>query len=243
MLIAVINQSTRISDADVLTMTTAVADQIRDDVAPIWDRPPASVISYGTIKSKAEFHAKVPARAHGITIVDTIPDEPAGVLGYHTEDQGGKIWGIVAASPSLDSGGHPLIGDWSVASILSHEVLEMYVDPSCNLWASDGGSRNYSFELCDPVEAPTYPVNGVSVSNFVTPAWFDANAAANGKTSFDKLGLLAAPFTRVKAGYFVYETAGKAHQVGGDDLPPWRSAAKSKYFSRTHRKAPERVID
>ena len=49
----------------------------------------------------------------------------------------------------------------------------MFVDPNCNLWASDGKTRNYSFEVCDPVEAPTYDVDGVSVSNFVTPAWFD----------------------------------------------------------------------
>ena len=61
MLIAILNQSTRVTDADVLTMTTAIADQVRNDVAPAWDRPPAAVISYGTIPSKAEFQAKVPA--------------------------------------------------------------------------------------------------------------------------------------------------------------------------------------
>ena len=115
----------------------------------------------------------VPAAAHGIALVDTIKDQPKGVLGYHTEDPGGKLWGVVAAKPELDNGGKATTGNWSVSSVLSHEVLEMYIDPNCNLWANDGHGKAYSFEVCDPVEAPTYPVNGVSVSNFVTPAWFD----------------------------------------------------------------------
>ena len=203
MLIAIINQSNgKVSDADALKMTSAIADQIRLDVAPVWDRPPASVISYGTLSGEVELRNTVPPQAHGITIVENIPDQPKGVLGYHTENQGGKIWGIVAAAPSLDSGAKTTTGDWSVSSILSHEVLEMFVDPNCNLWASDGKTRNYSFEVCDPVEAPTYEVDGVSVSNFVTPAWFDPLAADNGKTTFDRLGQLHAPFTKVERGLF-----------------------------------------
>ena len=46
----------------------------------------------------------VPPAAHGIAIVDTIQDQPQGVLGFHTEDQGGKLWGVVAAKPELDCG-------------------------------------------------------------------------------------------------------------------------------------------
>ena len=48
----------------------------------------------------------MPATAHGIAIVDTIQNQPKGVLGFHTEDQGGKLWGVVAAKPELDNGGH-----------------------------------------------------------------------------------------------------------------------------------------
>src|SRR5215813_7175064 len=162
MLIAILNQSTLISDADAATMTQAVASQIRFDAAPLWDRAPAAVIFYTD-------PAAVPATAHGIAIVDTIQNQPQGVLGFHTEDQGGKLWGVVAAKPELDNGANVRTGDWSVSSVLSHEVLEMFVDPNCNLWANDGNGSAYSMEVCDPVEAPTYTVSGVSVSNFVTP--------------------------------------------------------------------------
>ena len=160
MLIAILNQSTLVADADVATMTEAIANQVRLDAAPIWDRAPAAVVFYTD-------PATVPATAHGIAIVDTIQDQPHGVLGFHTEDQGGQQWGVVAAKPELDNGGQVITGDWSVSSTLSHEVLEMLVDPNCNLWANDDKGSAYSVEVCDPVEAPTYTVNGVSVSNFV----------------------------------------------------------------------------
>jgi hypothetical protein len=237
MLIAILNQSTKVSDPEAAQMTQAVATQVRLDAAPIWDQAPAAVIYYGTFApGTTKMPSTVPAEAHGITIVDDIKDQPKGVLGYHTEDQGGKIWGTVAASPSLDSGAEVLTGDWSVSSVLSHEVLEMFVDPNCNLWASDGKGKVYSFEVCDPVEAPTYTVKGVSVSNFVTPAWFDPLAAVNGKTLFDKCNHLKAPFTMLKGGYLVYASESKEHQLNGEEMPEWRLRAKQSWFSRTHRR-------
>ncbi len=242
MLIAVINQSSNVSDADVLTMTSAIAKQVRDDVAPVWDRPPAAIISYGSMagknlsEQKKEMAKRVPAAAHGITLVDNIPDGPKDVLGYHTEDQGGKLWGIVATNPSLENGAKALTGDWSVASVLSHEILEMFIDPNCNLWATNGSGEIISFEVCDPVEGPTYAVDGVSVSNFVTPAYFDPLAAQNGKTLFDKLGQLKKPFTLMPDGYYVYASSGSEKQKGGETLPKWRQSAKEGFFARTHRR-------
>jgi hypothetical protein len=227
MLIAILNQSTLVSDADATAMTEAIATQVRLDVAPLWDRAPAAVIFYTD-------PGAVPSAAHGIALVDTIQDQPKGVLGFHTEDQGGKLWGVVAAKPELDSGAKVTTGDWSVSSVLSHEVLEMFIDPNCNLWANDGKGSAYSFEVCDPVEAPTYAVNGVSVSNFVTPSWFDSQAAAN--AGFDKLGKLTAPFTIVKGGYVVYESAGKQQQKFGDEFPAWRKEMKSGPLARTRRR-------
>ncbi len=226
MLIAVLNQSTLVTDSQVKTMTQAIASQVKLDVAPLWDRSPAAVIFY---KDAGE----VPANAHAITLVDTAKDAPQGVLGFHTEDKGGRLWGVVAAKPELDSHAEVLTGDWSVSSVLSHEVLELYIDPNCNLWANGDQGKAYSFEVCDPVEAPTYEVNGVSVSNFVTPAWFDPLAVQKKATRFDKLGLLSASFSILKGGYVVYATEGKEHQVFGDEFPEWRKEMKTGAFSRT----------
>jgi hypothetical protein len=227
MLIAILNQSTLVSDPDAQTMTQAIAAQVQLDAAPIWNRTPAAVVFYPTATA-------VPPGAHGIAIVDTIQNEPQGVLGFHTEDHGGKLWGTVAAKPELDNGAQVLTGDWSVSSVLSHEVLEMFVDPNCNLWANDGRGSAYSFEVCDPVEAPTYVVNGVSVSNFVTPAWFDPLAARTAQ--FDKLRHLRAAFGILKGGYVVYESAGTPQQKFGDEFPEWRKEMKTGLMARTRRR-------
>jgi hypothetical protein len=227
MLIAILNQSTLVADSDVATMTEAIATQVQFDAAPIWDRAPAAVVFYTD-------PATVPETAHGIAIVDTIQDQPKGVQGFHTEDQGGQLWGVVAAKPELDNGGQVLTGDWSVSSTLSHEVLEMFVDPNCNLWASDGKGSVYSLEVCDPVEAPTYTVSGVSVSNFVTPSWFDPLAAETAQ--FDKLGQLTAGFSVLPHGYMVYSTAGEKHQIFGTGFPDWRKEMKTGPLARTRRR-------
>jgi hypothetical protein len=227
MLIAILNQSTLISDSDAAAMTEAIASQVRLDAAPLWDRTPAAVVFYTDPRA-------VPAAAHGIALVNTIQDQPQGVLGFHTENQGGKLWGVVAAKPELDSGAKPTSGDWSVSSVLSHEVLEMFIDPNCNLWSNDDKGSAYSFEVCDPVEAPTYDVNGISVSNFVTPSWFDPLAAAHAQ--FDKLGHLTKPFSILKGGYVVYESAGKEQQKFGDEFPAWRKEMKNGPLARTRRR-------
>ena len=224
MLIAILNQSTLVSNADAAIMTQAIATQVRLDAAPLWGRTPAAVVFYTDPSA-------VPAEAHGIAIVDTIQDQPQGVLGFHTEDQGGRLWGVVAAKPELDNGAHVTTGDWSVSSVLSHEVLEMFVDPDCNLWANNDKGSAYSFEVCDPVEAPTYTVKNVSVSNFVTPCWFDPLAAKS--SQFDKLGHLTAAFSILKGGYVVYESEGKEQQKFGDEFPQWRREMKSGPLART----------
>jgi hypothetical protein len=193
-IIAILNQSTLVSDAQASAMTSAAAAQIRDDAAPAWDRTPAEVTFYPNAQA-------VPSGGYAIVLTDTIASQPQGVLGYHTEGTGGILSGIVAAKPELDNGGAVSTGDWGVSSVLSHEVLEMFIDPNCNMWSFDGTSTIYSFEVCDPVEGPSYQVNGVSVANFVTPAWFDPQAAAGSR--FDKLGLLTAPFGLLKTGYVV----------------------------------------
>ena len=88
--------------------------------------------------------------------------------------------------------------------------------------------------MCDPVEAPTYPVSGVSVSNFVTPSWFDPLAPATAQ--FDKLGQLKSAFSILKGGYVVYESAGRQKQKSGEEFPAWRPEMKSGPLARTRRR-------
>jgi NADH-quinone oxidoreductase subunit C len=50
----------------------------------------------------------------------------------------------------------------------------------------------------------------------VTPSWFDPLAAPHAQ--FDKLGHLTRPFSILKGGYVVYESAGKEKQKFGDQI-------------------------
>jgi hypothetical protein len=80
----------------------------------------------------------------------------------------------------------------------------------------------------------SYAVNGVSVSNFVPPSWFDPLAPATAQ--FDKLGQLHAAFSILKGGYVVYESAGKEQQKFGDEFPQWRREMKGGPLARTRRR-------
>ena len=238
MQIAILNQSNLnqpnqsnylVSNADVATMTQAIASQIQSDVAPIWGRAAATVTFYTDSTA-------VPSDAYVVAIVDNIPAQQTGVVGSHTETPAGQMSGMVAAQPILANNGQVLTGDlvtadWSVSSTLSHEVLEMFIDPNCNMWVNDGQGSLYSLEVCDPVEAPTYTVKvgsqDVWVSNFVTPAWFDPQAPSG--SQFDKMSQLkTGPFTILPGGYMTYETkSGKLQQQFGTAYPAWRQAVKS----------------
>src|SRR5260370_9590458 len=118
-------------------MTEAIAAQVRLDAAPLWDRAPAAVIFYTG-------PGAVPATSHGIAIVDTIQNQPQGVLGFHTEDQGGKLWGVVAAKPELDNGGEGTAGGWSVSRLLAPHALGGVADPHGNLSAPDAQRSPYN---------------------------------------------------------------------------------------------------
>ena len=82
---------------------------------------------------------------------------------------------------------------WSVT--LSHEVLEMIADPTVNIFApgpspdpADGGKWVlFTYEVGDPVERFCYEIDGVLVSDFVTP-WYFSEGEGRG-TRNDFLGL------------------------------------------------------
>lgn len=236
--ISVINKSIRLSNDDVETMTAAVQVQLDLHVAPIWDRLPATIQFYKDPNA-------VPAGSQVITFFDS-PDQP-GVLGWHSEDGGGEPYAKVFVSPVLDNGGGILDGgsaNVSVASVLSHEACEMFVDPSINLWA-DGpmvqdGNR-YSYEVCDPVESGMYPVtmlNGVKVfvSNFVTPRWFDL--LSPGEAQMDYMNQVNEPFKLASGGYCVVRNdQGEEQQIFAEVAPPkWKMELKKVYGRLQRRK-------
>lgn len=240
-IIGIVNLSSKVSNDDVIKMVVAIQQQLKDDVAPAWGRDYWFIMFFADPKAMY-------SRAYPIVIVDN--DSTPGALGWHAE-QGGKPYGKVMVDPVLQNGGVTLYDptnpqNVSVSSVLSHEVIETFVDPYVNVWV-DGprlaqGSC-YAMEACDPVESNSYTnkVSGVlvSLSNFVNRAYFLSDPAPG--TKFDHMGVLSAPFSLAPGGYMVVRNQpGTEAQVYGTMMPPaWKVQMKQhKLASRTKFRMP-----
>ena len=143
--------------------------------------------------------------------------DAAGALGYHDLTKDGQ--------PVSNDFVKTTLADHELVSVTaSHELFEMVIDPIANLWAEASDGTEYGYEMCDPVEEDTFLVDGIQMSNFVHPAWFEPFKHPAG-TKFDHLGLLKKPFTMTKGGYMIIKKKGKVSEVYG-------SMAKAKRFAK-----------
>lgn len=239
MQIAIVNESRRVDNEDVKLMVQACHAQLERHVAPAWGRLPVPVI---LVPKRRD----LPGDACPIVICDE-PDE-VDALGYHTQEDD-VVWGRVFINPILDEGEGCVLYDGdnsqlcSVSSVLSHEVIELMLDPNCNLWADGPKNKQYSIEACDPVEADLYTISvmgpkkahRVSVSNFVFPEWFDEQAIRPG-TRYDQLKKVKAPFTLSEGGYTVLRGPnGKEKEVHAHRAA-WRLKTRDSKLARTVRR-------
>jgi hypothetical protein len=187
--VAVINASTVLKDADVQAAVPALQKQVHDDFAPAWG------VDADLIFVPAQ--GKPPADAWWLGILDD--SDQAGALGYHDLTNQGLPLGKVFAKTDIRYG-----SKWTVTA--SHELLEMLGDPDVNLAAAidqpNGGMRLYAYEVCDACEADqfAYTIDGVVVSDFVFPAWFESFRKPN-STPFDRQEQIKAPFELLTGGY------------------------------------------
>jgi hypothetical protein len=233
MLIAITNQSSMVSDAEVATMCQAIQVQLNLHFLPAWHLTAVDLKFYP--KGTA-----IPGYAWVLNMIDSDTSVP-GALGYHTE-QADKVDGYIMAQPVLTNGGVPLVfdpknpGRYTVSATLSHEVLETVADRFVNLYA-DNGNTSWAVEVADPVESASYgiEVNGVlvAVSDFVFPAFFNQQANPS-NAPFSYLKSVSGPFALASGGYAVVRTGGPGteQQIFGKTMPDWRKATKQAAFSR-----------
>lgn len=132
-----------------------------------------------------------PARAtEWLVGLFTQSDQP-GALGYHDETEFGQP--LAKVFPLLDAGDGV---HWSVT--VSHEILELLADPMLGLCFQAPDGRIWAGEVCDAVEADTYTIDGVSVSNFVLPSYFQPPKHA---TTYDFMGKIIEPLEIRPGGY------------------------------------------
>jgi hypothetical protein len=236
----ILNQSSLVS-TDLEAMAAAIDHQLREHVATAWQRVPIAV----------QFE---PDAAHltpediTFTLVDGSSPQ-SGMFGGHTPGMGGKsAASVIFVSPVLAIGGDPLIARDdrpSVASVLSHEVIETFLDADCNQWVDTGTLLgSCALEIADPVQADWYSVTlpskaVVSVSNFVYPSWFRASSAPWDR--LDHMGRLYMPCTLSLGGYAVVRPAsgGETIWIGGG-VPQWKAATWHQQKARARRRMSSR---
>lgn len=158
--------------------------------------------------------------------------DQADALGYHSVDPVGRSFGRAFWSVIRGAGGTLKDGSESLSVTLSHEVLEMVGNPYVNFWAdvSENGVQE-AIELCDRVQADSYRIGNVSVSNFLGPRAFRP-----GKGPYDWLNLLSEPFEIRRGGYCIRRNGNTVYPVFGSDVPAWRQALVQGKTSRLQKR-------
>lgn len=183
--IAIVKQTDQIQDSDLVEVAAALSKQATEDFGPSWGVP-ANVNYYADSK-------KIPLGTWPIIIMDDIK-EP-GAAGYHT-DENGQPYALVQYADS-----------WSVT--VSHEMLEMLEDPlGKTLHAAKSikpgeGNVRYLVEVADPCEDISYEIDGVDVSDFVTPYYY----MAKGGVPYDHRNQIKHPKQILSGGYLSWLNA------------------------------------
>src|SRR3954469_955111 len=179
--LALVSQSRQTNPADLAHVAAALQKQATRDLAPLWSVS-ASVVAFPSLRN-------IPAGYWPVVIVDDVQR----AAGYHQDDHG-RPYALVEYSAS-----------WSLTA--SHEVLEMLVDPFGKRIAAGRspkpgqGQVEFLVEACDPCEASqfAYTIDGVLVSDFITPSYYDPRRTTAARYSFT--GSITRPRQILRGGY------------------------------------------
>lgn len=186
MFISVVNFTDTISDEQAQQVIRAINRQIAEDFDPQWHMSAILRLEgRSSTLDRQQLEEQSPEELRGDAILylwDKVADVP-GALGYHDDNNRGIPYGFVFTEIS-DQIGEP----WSVT--LSHEALEMIGDANVNVLAAGPHPANANqlvyhwYEMCDAVQAETYKVDNVDVSNFVLPLYFTVDHEPYSRNDF-----------------------------------------------------------
>jgi hypothetical protein len=182
MIISLVNFTT-IQDEEVQRTIRAINRQLAEDFEPYWSFG-GSLRLEGPIGNEPDHNE--PSELRGDAIIYLWDEaDVKGALGYHDSNNSGIPYGFVFTEISRKIG-----EPWSVT--LSHEALELVGDPQVNLLVggphpdpNEAGREVFHwFEMCDAVQAESYAIDGVEVSNFVLPLYFTPDAEKGARNDF-----------------------------------------------------------
>src|SRR5690242_5309100 len=207
--IACFNKASTPLGVDLDALIAAMQAFVDRYVAPVWGTPARLVKSTGYVTG-----------AWAMVFLDNA-DQP-GARAYHDLTPDGMPQAKVFVKTTLDN--HDQV---SVSA--SHELVEMLVDPAINMMTTGPDPKViYAYESADPVEQLSFKVNGIPMTDFVYPAYFEAFHKAS-SVKFDQLNKVNRPFQILSGGYQIIFKNEKWSQIFG-------SASKKKRFAKEDRR-------
>ena len=220
--IACFNQATIPLGVDFDDLIAAMQAFVDDHVVPVWGTPAKLVKSDDFIAGK-----------WAMVFLDDA-DEP-GALAYHDLTPDGLPLAKVFVKTTLAN--HDLV---SVSA--SHELVEMLVDPAINLMTTGPDPKLvYAYESADPVEALSFLVNGIAMTDFVYPAYFEAFHKP-GSVQFDRLKKIGKPFQILSGGYQIIFENGKWTQIFGSESKKKRFAKEDRRGHRGEQRKQKKLL-
>jgi hypothetical protein len=185
MIISVINHTNgALPDSEVQLAVRAVNRQIAEDFFPYWGVGATLRLEGDSGLLAYEPSTQHPPDVRGEAVIYVwSPTNVTGALGYHDANFAGVPYSCVFPGVWRPSG-----QPWSVT--LSHEALEMIVDPQVNLMVMGPHPRNpkltvfHYYEVCDAVKMEVYEIDGVMVSNFLLPPYFTNTEEVGSRNDF-----------------------------------------------------------
>lgn len=186
--ISIINFSEGLSDREAQSVIRAVNRQVLEDFLPAWGVGRELILHASAFDPTHDEDVLKEDNVRASAVLYLVNEGTVeGAAGYHALNNAGVPYGFVYTDISGD--------DWSIT--LSHEVLELVVDPNAMTFvpgpdpdpAGQGKMVWHTYEVCDAVERTFYYIDDVAVSNFITPAYFTEGDEAGTRNDFLGLGV------------------------------------------------------
>jgi len=190
--VGLVSEVKELSMGTLKRVATVLQRQVSRDVKPIWSVD-AKIDVFKTSKD-------VPSGVWPMIIRKDIG--VPGAVGFHS-DKDGVPYSLVTHSSD--------IGAWTVTA--SYELLDMLVDPfgkrtipgpSPNP-ADRSKVVNFLVEICQPVGGNAYKIDGVQVSDFVKPAFYDPLKKDETGEPYSFKGTVKEPGKIAKGGYMSWQ--------------------------------------
>ncbi len=155
--VVLVDDHSGLTAGEIEEAAAALQRQVVEHLAPAWNL-------VATVRSAAG-HSRPPDDDE---IQIRLLDRPTldNALGYHDRTDSGQPIAYVFVGLCREYG-------MSWTSVASHEILELLCDPYLHLCVQFDDGTIWDREVADRVEADSYLVDGVEVSNFNFPACFE----------------------------------------------------------------------